>query len=99
MAGERYGDTGVMTFIVNQDGVVYQKNLGPNTAALARAMTAYNPDASWEKVAAEDRSSRRCASCRVQPGAYASAAASRVTDTARPSVGAGDVRRRHPRPR
>ena len=33
---ERYGDTGVMTFIVNRDGVVYEKNLGPNTAALAR---------------------------------------------------------------
>ena len=47
---ERYGDTGVMTFIVNRDGVVYQKNLGPDTAALARGMTAYNPDASWEKV-------------------------------------------------
>jgi hypothetical protein len=30
--------------------VVYEKNLGPNTAALARGMTAYNPDASWAKV-------------------------------------------------
>jgi hypothetical protein len=47
---ERYGDTGVMTFIVNRDGVVYEKNLGPNTAALARGITAYNPDASWAKV-------------------------------------------------
>jgi hypothetical protein len=47
---ERYGDTGVMTFIVSRDGVVYEKNLGPNTAALARGMTAYNPDASWAKV-------------------------------------------------
>jgi hypothetical protein len=46
----RYDDTGVMTFIVNQDGVVYEKNLGANTAALARAMNAYNPDASWNKV-------------------------------------------------
>jgi hypothetical protein len=46
----RYDDTGVMTFIVNQDGTVYQKNLGPGTAAAARAMTAYNPDASWAKV-------------------------------------------------
>jgi hypothetical protein len=48
----KYGDTGVMTFIVNQDGVVYQKNLGPESAALARAMVAYNPDASWSKVTA-----------------------------------------------
>jgi hypothetical protein len=47
----RYGDTGVMTFIVNQDGIVYQKNLGPGTDAAARAIKAYNPDASWEKVA------------------------------------------------
>jgi hypothetical protein len=47
---ERYGDTGVMTFIVSRDGVVYEKNLGPNTAALARGITAYNPDASWAKV-------------------------------------------------
>ena len=47
----RYGDTGVMTFIVNQDGVVYQKNLGPGTDAAARAINAYNPDAELEKVA------------------------------------------------
>ncbi|MBK9674336.1 MAG: DUF2950 domain-containing protein [Betaproteobacteria bacterium] len=47
----KYGDTGVMTFIVNKDGVVHQKNLGPDTAALARATTAYNPDASWSKAA------------------------------------------------
>jgi hypothetical protein len=33
-----YGDSGVMTFIVNHDATVYQKNLGPNTAALAEAM-------------------------------------------------------------
>ena len=46
----RYDDTGVMSFIVNQDGVVYQKNLGPRSDALARATTAYNPDASWTKV-------------------------------------------------
>ncbi len=45
-----YNDTGVMTFIVNQDGVVYQKNLGPGTDVAVRAISAYNPDASWEKV-------------------------------------------------
>ena len=48
----KYDDTGVMTFIVDRDGVVYQKDLGPDTAAIARAMTAYNPDASWTKVPA-----------------------------------------------
>jgi hypothetical protein len=47
----RYEDTGVMTFIVNQDGVVYQKNLGANTSAVAGAMKAYDPDSSWQKVA------------------------------------------------
>ncbi len=46
----RYGDSGVMTFIVNHDATVYQKNLGPDTAALAEAMTRYDPDPSWEKV-------------------------------------------------
>ena len=46
----RYGDSGVMTFIVNQDGVVYQKNLGPNSAAAARAMKQFNPDSTWQKV-------------------------------------------------
>jgi len=44
----RYGDTGVMTFIVNQDGVVRQKDLGTGTDATARKMTTYNPDSSWQ---------------------------------------------------
>ena len=42
-----YGVSGVMTFIVNQDGVVYEKDLGPKTNALAMAMTKFNPDKSW----------------------------------------------------
>lgn len=46
----RYDDTGVMSFIVNQDGIVYQKNLGPKSDAMARAMKAYDPDPSWTKV-------------------------------------------------
>ena len=46
----QYGVSGVMTFIVNQDGVVYQKNLGPNSAAIARAMKEFNPDSTWTKV-------------------------------------------------
>ncbi len=44
----KFGDSGVMTFIVNQDGVVYEKILGPDTAAIARAMTTFDPDASWK---------------------------------------------------
>ena len=46
----RFGDSGVMTFIVNQDGQVYEKSLGKNTAALAQAVTRFNPDASWALV-------------------------------------------------
>jgi len=45
-----YKVSGVMTFIIDQDGVVYEKNLGENTAETARAMTEYNPDSSWHKV-------------------------------------------------
>ena len=45
----KYRDSGVMTFVINQDGVVYQKDLGPETATLARKITSYNPDASWTK--------------------------------------------------
>jgi hypothetical protein len=44
----QYGSTGIMTFIVNQDGVVQQKDLGPETDAAARGMTQYNPDSSWK---------------------------------------------------
>jgi Protein of unknown function (DUF2950) len=43
----KYDDSGVMTFIANQRGVIYEKNLGPKTATIARAMTAFNPDSSW----------------------------------------------------
>lgn len=46
----QYGASGIMTFIVNHEGVVYQKNLGKNTAAIAGSMKTYNPDGSWKKV-------------------------------------------------
>jgi hypothetical protein len=42
-----WGNTGVMTFIVNQQGKIYQKNLGPKTVKIAKAMTAYDPDDTW----------------------------------------------------
>jgi hypothetical protein len=44
----QYHYSGVMTFIVNQDGVVYQQDLGEQTSDLASKITAYNPDTSWE---------------------------------------------------
>ena len=45
-----YRVSGVMTFIINQNGVVYQKDLGDKTAEIAGAMTEYNPDKTWAKV-------------------------------------------------
>jgi hypothetical protein len=46
----QYGSSGIMTFIVNHDGVVYQKDLGPRTAALAQSMTRFNPDETWKQL-------------------------------------------------
>ncbi|MRR18281.1 MAG: DUF2950 domain-containing protein, partial [Deltaproteobacteria bacterium] len=46
----QYGVSGIMTFIVNHDGIVYQKNLGKETARIAKAMKAFDPDKSWKKV-------------------------------------------------
>ena len=45
-----YGQTGIMTFIVNQDGIVYQRDLGEDTTDLAAQITAFNPDDAWEPV-------------------------------------------------
>jgi hypothetical protein len=45
-----YRNSGVMTFLVNHDGTVFQKDLGPKTAQLAEAMTSFNPDPTWKKV-------------------------------------------------
>lgn len=49
-----YGNSGVMTFLVNHAGTVYQKDLGSSTASIASRMTAFNPDHTWKKVAASD---------------------------------------------
>ncbi len=51
-----YRNSGVMTFLVDADGTVYEKDLGPKTADLAKQMTAYNPDKTW-KVAYDDSDS------------------------------------------
>jgi len=45
-----YGNSGIMTFMVNYDGVVFQKDLGENTAQIAEKMTVYDPDSSWTAV-------------------------------------------------
>jgi hypothetical protein len=45
-----YRSSGVMTFIVSESGVVYEKDLGPNTVTIATAMSDYNPDSTWHQV-------------------------------------------------
>lgn len=46
----RHGVSGVMSFLVNQEGAVYEQNLGEHTTAIASKMTTFNPDASWRQV-------------------------------------------------
>jgi len=45
-----YGDSGVMTFIINQDGIVYEKDLGDGTMEIASQLKRYNPDETWRPV-------------------------------------------------
>jgi len=52
-APAEYGNSGVMTFIVDQDGSVLQKDLGPDSALIAAAMTEFNPDATWTTAKSE----------------------------------------------
>jgi len=47
-----WGNTGVMTFVVNQDGDIYEKDLGSATATIAKGMTRFDPDPTWQKVGA-----------------------------------------------
>jgi hypothetical protein len=46
----RYGDTGVMTFMVSHDGELYEKDLGPGTAARAKALMRFDPDPTWRRA-------------------------------------------------
>ena len=54
-----YRSSGVMTFIVNEDGTVYQKDLGKKTEALGKAMQEFNPDSSWSKAEKESTNGNR----------------------------------------
>ena len=45
-----YGQGGIMTFMVNQDGVVYQRDLGEDTLKVAAGLAAYDPDKTWADV-------------------------------------------------
>lgn len=51
----KYGASGIMTFIVNQEGVIYEQDLGQDTAALAASITAFDPDESWRKYQAPQK--------------------------------------------
>jgi hypothetical protein len=48
----QYGVTGVTTFVVNKSGIVYQKDLGPQTPAIVSGVSAYAPDSTWTPVSA-----------------------------------------------
>jgi len=50
----KYASSGVMTFIVNHDGVVYQKDLGRKTGKKTQAMKLFDPDSTWKKVEEKD---------------------------------------------
>jgi len=45
-----YGVSGIMTFIVNEEGIIYEKDLGPNTEEVAKTISKYDPDKTWKKV-------------------------------------------------
>ena len=57
-----YGNSGVMTFVVNQEGVIYEKNLGKETRRLAEAVTLFNPDKGWKKVTRTEPSGQKTTS-------------------------------------
>jgi hypothetical protein len=46
----QYGSSGIMTFLVNHEGVIYQKNLGPRTGEIAPKITRFDPDSSWKRM-------------------------------------------------
>jgi hypothetical protein len=46
----KYGDSGVMSFMISHEGIVFEKDMGPNGAAAARAMPSFDPDSSWKEV-------------------------------------------------
>jgi hypothetical protein len=74
-----YGNSGVMTFLVNHDGVVYEKDLGPQTSAAAQKITKFNPDKTWKK--SEPASSPKAAPVKAaatKPAEPAKAAATKA---------------------
>jgi Protein of unknown function (DUF2950) len=62
-----YGSSGVMTFIVNQDGVVFQKDLGKDTATVVETIQKFDPDSSWTAIVPPDVSAEAPASNEAPP--------------------------------
>ncbi len=50
----RYGDSGVMTFMISHEGDVFEKDIGPDTDKVARAMTKFDPDSSWKEASKDE---------------------------------------------
>jgi len=50
-----YGNSGIMTFIVNQEGTIYEKNLGKKTRRIAEAMKIFSPDKTWKPVKNDEK--------------------------------------------
>ena len=54
----QYGNSGVMTFLINHQGDVYEKDLGPGTTRIAGGMTAFNPDHTWKKTVVTEETAK-----------------------------------------
>ncbi|MOA70098.1 hypothetical protein D3C78_1987210 [compost metagenome] len=52
----QYGDSGVMSFMISHEGQIFQKDLGPDSEKLAKAMKVFDPDSSWNEVKTPDES-------------------------------------------
>jgi Protein of unknown function (DUF2950) len=85
-----YRSSGVMTFIVNQDGVVLQKDLGKKTDVLAKAMKKYNPDSSWRKADGQQEETAGEPQSKWQVGTVAAVQCHQVAD-ADPSITSCEV--------
>ena len=85
-----YRSSGVMTFIVNQDGVVLQKDLGTKTDVLAKAMKKYDPDSSWRKADGQQEETAGEPQSKWQVGAITAVQRHQVAD-ADPSITSCEV--------
>ena len=66
----QYGNSGIMTFITNHDGVVYQRDLGPGTQQIAQGMTTFDPGDGWTKSTDASRSAREIDGTFAGPGRF-----------------------------